>query len=120
MTSSVRRLHTHPVKRTAKILALAAAHFVAGLVVFGVSFSRGMHRFDHGGEPTLIDTFSDAAVNILWFPFLPIARATGIKGGGPAEWLLFSANSVLWGTVLYFLFASLWRRFTRSSETTTA
>jgi hypothetical protein len=107
------------VKRTAKILALAAAHFVAGLIALGVSFSRGMHRFDHGGEPTLIDAFSDAAVNILWFPFLTVARATGIHGGGPAEWLLFGANSILWGTVLYFLLAALWRRFTRSSPPST-
>ena len=102
-------------KATAKILALAASHFVAGLFAFGVTFSRTMHRFDHGGEATLIDTLSDAVVNILWFPFLPLARVTGIGGGGPAEWLLLGANSILWGVFLYFLLAAFWRRFTRSS-----
>jgi hypothetical protein len=109
-----------PVKRIAKILALAAAHFVVALIAFSVAFSSGMHRFDHGGEPTFIEIFSDTAVNVLWFPFLTLARLTGIHGGGPAEWLLLSANSILWGTVLYFFLTALWRRFTRSSPSSAA
>ena len=79
-----------------------------------------MDDFEHGADPYMIDLLSDAAVDILWFPFIPLARAAGIHGGGPAEWLLFGANSILWGAVLYLLLTALWRRFTRSCPPSTA
>jgi hypothetical protein len=102
------------VRTTRNIFIVAALHFVAGFTAFGISYSAGMNRFDHGGEPSIIERVCEIAVPVLWFPFLQLAEATGIHGGGPAEWLLFFANSFLWGVVICGLLAVAARRFRHS------
>jgi hypothetical protein len=104
------------VKAAVKVIALALGHFVLSTVAFLLTFSRTMERFDGAAEATLIDGFGSAAVSVLWFPFLPIARMLGVQGGGPAEWCLFAANSVLWGVALYSLITVLRRRFLRRTK----
>ena len=85
------------------IVVLATAHFVVSLGLFCVSFAAGLRCFDTGETPSDFERLSDIAVGVLWFPFLQVAKVANIRGGGPAEWLLFFANSLLWGVFLYTL-----------------
>lgn len=99
MIRSLERLRSMKALRV--IAALAAAHFVIGFGLFIYSFGRGMRRFDRGEMPGVFDRIVNITVDVLWFPILYLWQATKIGGDGLAGWLLFFANSLLWGLFLY-------------------
>jgi len=79
------------------IASISAFHFVLNFDCFWHSLGSGLGRFESGAVPSLFDRTCDLAVDVLWFPFLPVAHVLGVEGPGLAEWLLMVANSVLWG-----------------------
>ena len=87
------------------IASMSALHFVLSFGAFWHSLGSGLGRFDSGAAPSVFDRTCDLALDVLWFPLLRVAHVLGIEGSGVAEWLLMVANSVLWGAVLYGLFA---------------
>ena len=95
------------------IASISAFHFELSFGCFWHSLGSGLGGFESGAVPSLFDRTCDLAVDVLWFPFLPVAHVLGVEGPGLAEWLLMVANSVLWGAVLCVLltvFARLLRR----------
>ena len=86
------------------IASISALHFLFGFGAFWHSLGSGLGRFDSDAAPSLFDRTCGLAVDVLWFPFLPVAHVLGAEGSGVAEWLLMIANSVLWGAVLYAVF----------------
>jgi hypothetical protein len=94
-----------------KIFALAALHFIFGIVAFFIGFS--LEGIDTGQSPTATEKIAMDLVTILWTPFLQIAEITHIHGGNPLEWLLFFSNSLLWGAVLYGVVLGCFKIFRR-------
>lgn len=85
------------------IAIMSLLHFSASATAFAICFSLGMKRFDFGGEPSLVEVITHSTADILFFPGYQIAVAGGIHND-IAEWLLVIANSMLWGTAMYFTF----------------
>ena len=87
---------------------VSVVHFFLTITLIITLFSVGMDRFDNGGEPAawerpakvLLNTLLFPAVLMTWLPRMP----------DPIEWILFLANSLLWGWCISLLI-SVCRRF---------
>lgn len=91
-------------------MAVAAAHFVAQLAAMMIVIGRGLARFDHGGDPTLVERFLEACATLLQFPLVLLVRSLPVGGSGQWGWLILLANSALWGVAG----TVLWRLTSRS------
>src|SRR5687767_10856610 len=98
------------IKAVAIIAVLSVGHFGVGFAAFLL-----LDIHDNNGVPTLIDFVAEAAVNILWFPFLYLAK----DSAGYTQLFFLVANSVFWGLILFALWTaaarSLGRRFSLSA-----
>ena len=93
----------------AVVVPTAAIHFAAFVALFFFTFSRGMSRFDSGADPSALERVADVAFAVLSFPVLPLLRAGHFHVPGRAGWLVFAANSLLWGLALWLVVRSLRR-----------
>jgi len=101
-----------PVRRRsarAVVIPVAALHFGAFVVLFFFTFSRGMSRFDSGAAPSALERAANLAFAVLFFPLLPLSRVIRFHVPGPEAWLLFAANSLLWGLAFWLIVRSLRR-----------
>ena len=99
------------------VVLVASVHFVLMTVTVATSFASGMARFDTGAAPGVGERVLSWAANILLFPLAWRGRVwvtlPAEYRGAPWEYLLFVANSLLWGAVIY----ALWRlRRRRNSD----
>lgn len=96
------------------VAAAASVHFVTFATLFVISLGRGMSRFDSGAGPSTLDRIADGAAAVLSFPLLPLLHALQVHIPGPTGWLLFVANSLLWGVAVWLLLrVSGWTRNAR-------
>ena len=93
----------------AVVIPAAAIHFAAFVALFFFTLSRGMSRFDSGAVPSALERVADVAFDVLSFPLLPLSRAFRFHVPGPAGWVVFAANSLLWGLAFWLVFRSPWR-----------
>ena len=91
------------------IVIFSTLHFLAAFGLFLRSFGNTMSRFDTGEMPGVFDKVCDVATDVLWCPFVQIAQVAHLGDGSLAEWILFFANSLLWGIILYLFFWG-WKR----------
>jgi len=100
---------SRPFGRAAVVIPAAAVHFVAFVALFFFTISRGMSRFDTGAAPSMLEQVARVAFAVLSFPLLPALRAIRFHLPGPAGWLVFAANSVLWGLAFWLVVRSVRR-----------
>ena len=93
----------------AVVVSTAAIHFAAFVASFLFTFTRGMSRFDSGADPSALERVADVAFTVLSFPVLPLVNAGLFHVPGRAGWLVFAANSLLWGLALWLVVRSLRR-----------
>jgi len=97
------------VRTVLAVVLVACVHFVLSIAMMATSFGSTMARFDTGAAPTVGERVLSWAVSILLFPLVWRGRVwfalPAEYRGAPWEHLLFVANSLLWGAVIY----ALWR-----------
>ena len=79
------------------IPVVAFFHFVMHLVAVGFSSAASVKHFENGAEPTVGVQILDTLVNLLAFPLVVVIQQLPIGGTGHWGWLIFLANSSLWG-----------------------
>lgn len=86
------------------VLAISATHLVCGIALFAASFGASMDRMDSGLPPSFAESLVSLASGVLWFPASALAGVAG-EGwfSGLWGWPLLVANSLLWGTVVFYL-----------------
>jgi hypothetical protein len=90
LNSNVRRRVV--VRKLLAIAAVASVHAALSLGTFLIRFGHTMARFETGAPPTLVERVIDAAILILFFPVVHLARQA------PHGWF-----SGLWGYVPFLL-----------------
>ncbi|AFY75215.1 hypothetical protein Syn7502_03361 [Synechococcus sp. PCC 7502] len=93
---------------------LSLVHFVSssGLLIW--SFGLSMARFDTGIPAIKTEQFADIGLNILNFPLVSLTllpEFPRILVNGVTGWLVFIANSLLWGIGIYTLVNVLIKKF---------
>ena len=79
---------------------LASIHFVASVAVLLSAFGAGFRGFDAGEPPSFLSSFSDAALDVLWFPLLTCCEhVLGRAFPGLLGYLPIAVNSSLWAIV---------------------
>ena len=91
---------------TAVVVAcVSAIHFLAQVASMVVSFSQSMDRLDSGAPATLAERALASTSTALGFPVLTLARFIPTYAfPGLSGYLLFAANSLLWGIAAAWLF----------------
>jgi hypothetical protein len=92
------------VKSAAVIAILSAAHFALGFAV--IVF---VDIYNSDGRTTFADTLGWLLINILWFPFYYLAKASD----GYWELAFVVASSLFWGTILFASWTAAVRSFGR-------
>ncbi len=101
------------------ITTIAFIHFVSSVVLVLMSFATSMTRFDTGMPATQGDRLIQLGANILNFPLVSLALLPNFLVGianGVLGWLIFVANSLLWGMVIYTLVKVLIKIFAQKSS----
>ena len=94
------------------IIVFSTLHFIAACGLFVHAFGSTMNRFDTGTMPGMFDKVCNVAIGTLWCPFVQDAQAGHYGRGSFVELILFFANSLLWGIILYMVFWG-WKRLLR-------
>lgn len=85
------------VRKLLAIAVVASVHAALSLGAFLIGFGHTMARFETGAPPTLSERVIDAAILILFFPVVHLARQA------PHGWF-----SGLWGYVPFLLNSAVW------------
>jgi len=95
------------VKKAIAILTLSVLHAALSFGLFLFTFGKGMTRMETAAAPTLPEKIADAAVQVLYFPFMHLAQLVPGWFSGLWGYLPLLINSVFWAVVLvelwYFL-----------------
>jgi hypothetical protein len=100
------------------ITAISIVHLVSSVVLVLMSFGVSMTRFETGIPATQGDRLIELGANILNFPLVslvllpnfPLRFINGVLG-----WLIYIANSLLWGIGIYTLVKLLIKLFAKNS-----
>jgi hypothetical protein len=95
--------------RTVTVLILAAAHLVVSVALIATAYALGMSRFDTGAPPGLVEQAVEATARVLFFPIVTACLASGLRLPGPAQYLPFLLNGLLWAMILVRVVPGLWR-----------
>jgi hypothetical protein len=94
-------------KKLIMILGLAACHFVVSMGAFFLSFAGSMSQFETGPPQSISKAALEMVSAVLLFPVFPLVVSIIPKAVPSSfQYVPFLLNSLLWGTVLYFL--ALW------------
>ena len=100
-----------PLRRGKTIIAFAAAHFAASIVVFFAVIRDGSQRFHSGASASVWSGVISRVNDVLFFPLVTAAyHLPGSLFTGVAGWIPFLANSALWGVLLYLATRGITRR----------
>ena len=93
--------------RTTKLIALfACIHGLAAISLLLISFDASSRRFDTGVAETTVEHLIARASDVLFLPgSLVWTRWASENLPNVVEWLVFAANSLLWGSIIGLLAA---------------
>ena len=81
-----------------RIIAFSVGYLAVVAACLAVGFELTMDRFDHGGEPTLVEQGTAVGASVLLAPADQIVGFLGRERFGPAgQWLMLLGNALLWG-----------------------
>ncbi len=84
-------------RRTTIIVTLAAAHFVLTAAMLFIMGASSMADFDAGHPSGISTALLNGAFHILCLPLVTPFLLLQFAGTGMWGWLVFLANSLLWG-----------------------
>lgn len=87
-------------KKTIAILILTVLHAALSFGLFLITFGTGMARMEAGAAPTWPEKILEAAVLVLYFPFMHLARLVPDWFSGFWGYLPLLVNSLFWAVVL--------------------
>jgi hypothetical protein len=90
------------------VLLIAVAHLVVSVALIATAYALGMSRFDTGAPPGLVERVVEATARVLLFPIVTACLACGLRLPGPAQYLPFLVNGLLWAVVLVRVVPRLW------------
>jgi hypothetical protein len=96
---------------TKQSICFSVLHLLIMLSCLAISFSLGMERFDVGQlEPKIIEKATNIVANLLMAPAKYLWTSWASKNlPNIVEWALLLTNSLLWGTVIAFIYQKLKR-----------
>lgn len=94
-------------KKIIAILVFAVLHAALSFGLFLFSFGRGMARMETATTPTLPETIAEAAVQVLYFPFMHLAQLVPGWFTGLWGYLPLVINSLFWAVVVVELWSFL-------------
>lgn len=102
-------------RRTTKLIAVfSSLHGLLAMAFLLLSFGATSRRFDTGAGETRAERVISQASDVLFLPATLVWTKWASENlPNAVEWLVFAANSVLWGSVIALLVA----RTTRSLST---
>src|SRR5438093_685671 len=88
-------------RRTTKLIALfACIHGFLSMTLLLLAFTASSHHFDIGTPQTTSDRVIAEAVDVLFLPATLVwTKCASENLPNAALWLVFAANSILWGSV---------------------
>lgn len=95
-----------PLNKWMAIAGIALVHFCLSITLLFISLGAAMKRFDHGDPATFSEQIIDIGVMVLNFPLVNLALIPNFLTkyfSGVFGWLIFIANSFLWGMGIYAL-----------------
>jgi hypothetical protein len=104
-------------KKIIAVLVFTVLHAALSFGLFLFTFSTGMARMEAAAEPTLPEKILEAAVQVLYFPFMHLARLVPGWFSGLWGYLPLLVNSLFWAVVLVELWFFL-RSFRAGPELT--
>ncbi|OOG47579.1 hypothetical protein [Polaromonas sp. A23] len=87
-------------KKPIAILVFTVLHAALSFGLFLFTFGRGMARMETAAAPTLPETIAEAAVQVLYFPFMHLAQLVPGWFTGLWGYLPLLVNSLFWAVVL--------------------
>jgi len=92
--------------QTKRAVLFGFAHFLALIVCFSTAFTLSMERFDKVDEnESAVEFVAVSLTNILMTPGRYIWTPWASKNlHNSFEWMLFIANSALWGVILAYIY----------------
>lgn len=88
------------------LVPFVVVHNIVSVSVFLAAFTRGMARFDTGGEPTFVERAADFLSEILLSPlFMLVTSSRVLRAAFPGVlgWAPLLANSILWAFLAWWL-----------------
>ena len=100
-------------RRTLQLLGITAVHFVASVAALLWSFGTTSAQFDNRPVSWLAKHLAGPITEVLWFPIATAVHAMNspfIQLHPAAQYLILSANSLLWAMALLLAGALIMRR----------